>query len=80
MYANSSTYEISWFKMGKRISSSNLKYNINLVPGVLKKFSTKLCIQSLDLDDNGKYSCEVKHGTKLASDEKIVQVLGNHFI
>lgn len=76
MFANSTTHEISWLKMGKRILSNNPKYTINTAPGISKKFSTELCIKSLNLDDDGIYSCEVKSGTKLASAEKKIQVLG----
>ena len=80
MFANNTTYEISWFKMGKHISSSNRKYSINTVPEISKKFSTQLCIESLNLDDDGVYSCEIKSGTKLDFAEVEIQVLGQFFI
>ncbi len=79
MFATNTTYEISWLKMGSRISSSNPKYQVNMVPGKFKKYSTKLCIKSLNKDDSGIYSCEIKYARKRAYAEGILQVLGKYF-
>ncbi len=80
MFATNAIYEISWLKMGSPISSSNPKYQVNMVPGKFKKFSTKLCIKSLNKDDSGIYSCEIKYATKRAYAEGRLQVLGKYFV
>ena len=79
MFGNNTMYEIRWFIMGVRILSSNPKYEINTVAGEFKKFSTQLCIRSLNYDDGGTYVCEMKlksSPTKRAFAAGELQILG----
>ena len=76
MFGNNTIDEISWSKMGVPISSSNPKYKVHIIPGKFKKFSTKLCIRSLNRDDSGTYTCGIKSSTKQAHADGKLQVLG----
>ena len=75
MFGNNTIDEISWFKMGVPISPGNPKYKVNIVPGKFKKFSTELCIRSLNHDDSGTYSCGIKSSTRRAHADGKLQVL-----
>lgn len=84
MFANKTSIEIIWSKMGTPISRGNPKYRINYVryPGIYKTFSTELCIRSLNFGDAGMYSCEIKYSSKLVSAQAKgrLQVMGKCII
>ncbi|XP_028412687.1 hemicentin-1-like isoform X1 [Dendronephthya gigantea] len=78
MFANKTSPEIIWSKMGTPIPQGNPKYQINRVstPGIyIKKFSTELCIKSVNYGDAGIYSCEIKYTSKLAQAQGKLQVM-----